>query len=1119
VYEDISFPFYESTYNGITSYSYDSLTDRNREIVDGKFTVADYAKVGTSNGYAPFGSDNPYGTATEFDIDFYMTGTGYLKDNDGNNQDIAFNFAGDDDVWVYIDGVLVLDLGGAHGVSSGVINFSEMKVYYKSAADTTENIEARGLGIKDTVATDMNYIKTYSLADIFSANGVEFSKTDSSTKHTLQMFYMERGEGESNCSINFNLPQNTGLRINNNISVNSVNSGLKSDTLESANNDYFTYSIADKKATDEEYSYAKKLGAKEFTVYGNMETVEPEYPVKTSNNILRKIAKNGIEYFLAVPNTESSLWSTDYWNDSNLATSEFYKLRDINYSLSDSYALVDTKENAEDLSTDVIGRINEEGRFNLLFSQSANLENKIPNNTLVQIAQADELYTVNAGKKDTTAMSAGNVSSRKVSSYYKTSYVILDNDSNKVLGQSTATTVNKAGEAIYADDKTEIENAFYFSNYADDGDSSANATTVTFTNEVATGKIKITKDVQVESEKMTDDGNSNFYFTLAFSNLFGVSSSSKTYSTLEYTVYNEKTGEKVASRTYGKAGIYFTANQYAVVEGIPVGTSYTLEEKTKAGYKFAKAESTLTGNDGTVISTTSSTKKAVSFSVPTLSESSYNTTNLVAYTNNKLSFSITFKYYDRKVVSGTASHINETASTVEVPMEISTYQQVDTEGKQTIQLSEMIDDASQSLKSLIDFGNVIDEYSIYYSQADAVNAVKNLNDIAGGKKYGEEYSDDVLSKHFDCYGRVQGSENCKTSDEENWITYYNDDEVLTEDQVQETQKITSITVWLCNTLKTYNPTFNVAQSMGELSQKGDVWVANGINSHTVSTYYNMRLGGVNNNATIDASSAYLEEYGIKNGYIGWNPETAETIGNLQFLYWASDKAGTNPISTDINYGYRITNNFKAYAVYGESELTKKGLTLTANDPDYFTDNGNDKIRLNNMMNTYNCPDKDSNITDVSIIYVVDYTEDKKVNQLIEKGGIDALREKLAEIIKKYENKTSFSEGMTFEIEGISFNNDAEITGLVYDVVPYGDSVTSGTNQVALNNKNRLQFTTTFWLDDIYSTNMYAFGAMNYSGEGWIISDNCIHYEFDENSKLTSVDDPTAVKDETDKSEN
>ena len=83
------------------------------------------------------------GYGIEFDMNFYMTNTGYLVDEENNKHDIAFNFSGDDDVWVFIDGHLVLDLGGAHGRTEGNINFSEQEAFVSAVKDNTDAFAER----------------------------------------------------------------------------------------------------------------------------------------------------------------------------------------------------------------------------------------------------------------------------------------------------------------------------------------------------------------------------------------------------------------------------------------------------------------------------------------------------------------------------------------------------------------------------------------------------------------------------------------------------------------------------------------------------------------------------------------------------------------------------------------------------------------------------------------------------------------------------------------------------------------------------------------------------------------------------------------------------------------
>ena len=104
----------------------------------------------------------------------------FLQPKNGkiNGQDMEFSFSGDDDVWVFIDNELVLDLGGIHERATGSINFANGEVCVNGSRNTT---------LKKVFSSDSNTFADY-------------------TSHSLKFFYMERGRGDSNCSIKFNLP-------------------------------------------------------------------------------------------------------------------------------------------------------------------------------------------------------------------------------------------------------------------------------------------------------------------------------------------------------------------------------------------------------------------------------------------------------------------------------------------------------------------------------------------------------------------------------------------------------------------------------------------------------------------------------------------------------------------------------------------------------------------------------------------------------------------------------------------------------------------------------------------------------------------------------------------------
>ena len=151
-----------------------------------KFTVSERRCTNQSSTpcFAPFGDgsdDDRYSFGMNLDAYFYMP-----KDGKVNNQDMVFDFTGDDDVWVFIDGVLVLDLGGIHQALGGKINFATGKITY----DKTQRYGNR------PAAT---------ITEAFTNAGETWDSTAYKTHH-LSFFYLERGDGGSNCKISFNLP-------------------------------------------------------------------------------------------------------------------------------------------------------------------------------------------------------------------------------------------------------------------------------------------------------------------------------------------------------------------------------------------------------------------------------------------------------------------------------------------------------------------------------------------------------------------------------------------------------------------------------------------------------------------------------------------------------------------------------------------------------------------------------------------------------------------------------------------------------------------------------------------------------------------------------------------------
>lgn len=142
----------------------------------------------------PNSSQVNYWFGMRMDVEFYQSKDGLL-----NGEEMVFRFSGDDDIWVFIDDVLVLDLGGTHGAVTGTINFATGKVeqYLDWLGEpTTVDVNSFPTTIK----------KCYQAAEREPNGGFNGDIFADYTKHKLSLFYIERGAYASNCSMDFNLP-------------------------------------------------------------------------------------------------------------------------------------------------------------------------------------------------------------------------------------------------------------------------------------------------------------------------------------------------------------------------------------------------------------------------------------------------------------------------------------------------------------------------------------------------------------------------------------------------------------------------------------------------------------------------------------------------------------------------------------------------------------------------------------------------------------------------------------------------------------------------------------------------------------------------------------------------
>lgn len=189
-----------------------------------------------------------YGFGAKLQFDFTLTDDGKVQvGNDASDKvPIKFFFSGDDDVWVYIDGQLVLDVGGAHGKASGLLEFGDngkanTVTPYVSSNKTGGDVykDYKDSGNVKSVYFNGKQVTFDKKGNILNKDGSPFT-LDKGTTHTLTMFYMERGMWESNMAVAFNFPDHNELQVEKKVDVSEVNELFK-DSFQ--NQKIFTFNI------------------------------------------------------------------------------------------------------------------------------------------------------------------------------------------------------------------------------------------------------------------------------------------------------------------------------------------------------------------------------------------------------------------------------------------------------------------------------------------------------------------------------------------------------------------------------------------------------------------------------------------------------------------------------------------------------------------------------------------------------------------------------------------------------------------------------------------------------------------------------------------------------------
>lgn len=258
VYDNVAFPFTKKQIfdedQGVDYWCFDSkdttlyLKQNSEQNSDSKYFLQSAKNRNSSKnvsasstpkdpyGYFPFNekatsgafSTYNYGFGTKLQMDFTLTDDGKVETTVNGKKEktsIKFFFSGDDDVWVFIDGQLALDVGGAHGKVSGLLEFGEVKTeegWKNSVTAYVSKVKKGGTSKNDQDGGSAKTV-TYKGESISFSAQKNLKPLDKGKKHTLTMYYMERGMWESNMAVAFNFPDNNELKVQKEVELKNVN--------------------------------------------------------------------------------------------------------------------------------------------------------------------------------------------------------------------------------------------------------------------------------------------------------------------------------------------------------------------------------------------------------------------------------------------------------------------------------------------------------------------------------------------------------------------------------------------------------------------------------------------------------------------------------------------------------------------------------------------------------------------------------------------------------------------------------------------------------------------------------------------------------------------------------
>ena len=503
--------------------------------------------TGNGHGFFPFNETVSsvdvrrynYGYGAKLKIPFTLTEDGTVLDDNNKEQSIKFYFSGDDDVWVFIDGQLVLDIGGAHGKVAGIIDFDQRganknkvtayvsKVKYNNV--TKQDYGAGDTKVKKTIVYTGNDLQgeRYNPTQYYYSNTVDIPNL-STGKHTLTMYYMERGMWESNMAVAFNLPDNNELQVQKIVDTKDVNEWFKScfDT-----SDLFAFTIQNQATHYQEPKQDATITKTGFT------TKQEDIPVYGS------IKAKGL---------------------TNAAGAQFTTTKNNNTQVVDG-----------------------NGQFKLQNGEIVTFSDQFRRGSYISLKE-----TLNLNLYDTTWTVFEN--DEAVQSYGSGDTVISDTKSLNGQAATESQPGPDDGRTEVYNDAPDIANEGYTKNqkpnantivfrsykHPDESTSSLTKLKVQFVNKVKTGNLVIKKAAASDEEGSI---KGKYTFNVTFTNVGG---------------------EKLEQETIEKPvtiDMSTDIHEY-VIEGIPIGTCFRIEEVTPTGDGSHLKEVSVTGGgDGTQV--------------------------------------------------------------------------------------------------------------------------------------------------------------------------------------------------------------------------------------------------------------------------------------------------------------------------------------------------------------------------------------------------------------------------------------------------------------------------------------------------------------------------------------